>query len=421
MADALVVLDLLAKYGYFIVFAAALAESMPLLGMLVPGQAFVIFAGFLASQGTLELGPIILAGIVAGLLGDAIGYVLGRRYGRWLLVEYGPRFRMDARAVDRIDGLFAKYGPLALIAARFSFLTRGLGPLLAGVTRMRLRVFWPLNVVGAIAWAVAYAAMGYLAGESVGLIEGAVGRYVGYGVAAAVGVFLLYRALRSKNPYFTRGDALLALACGACVILFARLANAASGPGPAPLFDSGRDAISAALAPYETLWRVLSFLGDFPVFLVTVALFGLLAWRKRWWDAACYGLAVGGSEILVGTLKVVFDRPRPEDALAVLDSAAFPSGHAARIVVFAGATVYVLDRHLRARSARAGVLLAAIALTLLMGLARLGLRVHYPSDVLGGYLIGAAWLAAVLLVVEFFVKRTPAGPGEPPPPASGAT
>lgn len=409
MADALVVLDLLARYGYLIVFLAALAESVPLIGMLIPGQAFVIFAGFLASQGTLKLAPIIVAGIVAGLLGDAVGYALGRRYGRWLLVEYGPRFRVDEKALAKVDGLFAKYGPFALIAARFSFLTRGLGPLLAGITRMKLRVYWPLNVVGAIAWASAYALLGFAFGESVLLLEGVVGRFVGYGVAAAVGVYLLYRALRSKNPYFTRGDALLALACGACILLFARLANLAMAPGPAPVLDAGRDALATALAPALGFWRALSFLGGFPIFLVTLALFVLLAWRKQWWDAACYGLAVGGNEIVVGTLKVAFARARPDDALVAVDSFAFPSGHAATMVAFAGATVYVLDRHVRSHVARAGIVLACAAITILMGLSRIALRVHYPSDVVGGFLIGGAWLAAVLLVVEFFVKRSPSG------------
>ncbi len=414
MSDVAAVLDILGRWGYVLVFLAATLEALPFVGLLVPGQAVVIVAAFFAAQGHFSVGVIFACALVAGVIGDAVGYALGRRFGRDLILRYGPRFRIESRHVARADALFDRYGPLALVLARFSFLTRGIGPLLAGVTRMRASLFWVLNVVGAIAWAGAYTALGYAFGEAVLVLEGVVGRFILIGFGAAVGVTVLYWLLRKANRQFTREDAWFAALAVLAIVAFARLAQLVSDEGRAPLaIDGAQPAIADALSSTLPLWRAVSFAGSrYVVGPAVLALFLLLAWRKRWGEAVLFGFGVGGSELVVSTLKVLFARARPDFGVEDLTDFSFPSGHASAIVVLAGGVVYVTVRRLRARTLAGGAVVAAATVVVAaMGTSRVAVRAHYPSDVLGGFLVGAAWLFTLLLVVEYIVKRAPSASG----------
>jgi undecaprenyl-diphosphatase len=122
--------------------------------------------------------------------------------------------------------------------------------------------------------------------------------------------------------------------------------------------------------------------------------------RARVGDAALVALGVVGIEVLVAVLKTVFDRPRPDiDPVVRLPaSASFPSGHAASAVVAAGVVVALLGAAGGARSRRHRALAAATLTVFAIGLSRVALGVHYVSDVVAGWCLGGAWLAACLLV-----------------------
>jgi membrane-associated phospholipid phosphatase len=123
-----------------------------------------------------------------------------------------------------------------------------------------------------------------------------------------------------------------------------------------------------------------------------------LAWRGHWhWLAGLVAVLPSGM-VLNWLLKQVFQRPRPEQALLVLDSYSFPSGHAMCSTLLYGLLAAALLSRTRQAPARAAIMLGAAALAALASMSRVYLGVHYLSDVLAGMALATAWLALCLLV-----------------------
>ena len=123
----------LVHYGYWAVAAALLLENA---GLPVPGETVLLLASFLAyTEHDLQLKFIILVGTVAATLGDNLGYAAGHYGGRPLLERYRSLFRVSDKAMARGEGLFARYGSLTILFARFVFGMRVIAGPVAGVLR----------------------------------------------------------------------------------------------------------------------------------------------------------------------------------------------------------------------------------------------------------------------------------------------
>lgn len=155
---------------------------------------------------------------------------------------------------------------------------------------------------------------------------------------------------------------------------------------------------SWASPPLTRAMRLASFLGSGFVLvpLGVLALWWLVRTGRKH-AAWLFVLAVLGGEVLENLLKLFFRRPRPEPFFGypAPSTYSFPSGHATLSFCFYGVLAVILTARLPSRSARAALLLAAGVLALAIGVSRIYLGVHYPSDVLGGYAAAAIWLGAV--------------------------
>jgi undecaprenyl-diphosphatase len=186
---------------------------------------------------------------------------------------------------------------------------------------------------------------------------------------------------------------------------FAALAAMVKAWGAAP-FDAGvRTAVhTLASPPLTSLMRWLSAFGEPPVILALSALVVaglLLTGRRR--EALFFALVMAGTLALDLGLKSAFHRPRPEATFfgsPMPRSFSFPSGHSLHATAFFGTLALVAAGHVRRRERRAALWCAAILLALGIGISRVYLGVHYPSDVLAGFASGTAWVAAAALVIE---------------------
>jgi undecaprenyl-diphosphatase len=190
------ILDLAWRLGhwtYALIFVMATLEASAFLGLVVPGETMTIAAGFMASAGVLELTPTIVAAALGAMLGDSIGYEMGRRLGRPWLARHGERFGFHGHRLGQIDSLFARHGGKTIVLARFVGFLRALAPFVAGAARMPYSRFLLFNVVGAWLWALSFVLLGYVLGASWWVAErwmGRVGLIVAVLVLAAAGLSL---------------------------------------------------------------------------------------------------------------------------------------------------------------------------------------------------------------------------------------
>ena len=132
----------------------------------------------------------------------------------------------------------------------------------------------------------------------------------------------------------------------------------------------------------------------------------VLVHERAWFDLAFFAAAYLGSQLVVALLKEWFDRPRPDvgSSVPLPESAAFPSGHATAGVASLGALAVLAAERLP-RRARAWLWAAVVVLGTAIGLSRIALNVHFVTDVLAGWCLGLAWLAACLLGREAIRRR----------------
>ncbi len=166
----------LGPWGYVVVFLAAALESSAFLGLLVPGESLVIVSGALASAGLFTLPTLIVVVSAGAVVGDSIGYELGRRLGRPWLLRRGARLGFRRDHIEAVDAFFQRHGGKAVLIGRFIGFLRALAPFVAGSSKMPYGRFLAYNVAGAILWTVACVFLGYFLGAAWPIAEKWVGR-----------------------------------------------------------------------------------------------------------------------------------------------------------------------------------------------------------------------------------------------------
>lgn len=152
--------------GYFGVWAMVFSESGLFIGFFLPGDSLLFTAGFLASQGYLDIWILSIGSFLAAVLGDSVGYAFGRKVGPAIFSkEDSLLFHKDH--ILKAQAFYQKHGGKTIILARFMPIVRTFAPILAGVGRMRYGAFLFYNIVGGFLWGVGLAVLGYFLGQIV--------------------------------------------------------------------------------------------------------------------------------------------------------------------------------------------------------------------------------------------------------------
>jgi membrane protein DedA with SNARE-associated domain len=188
-----VALHLFASYGYFVIIAGVLLENA---AIPAPGHTVVLAGAFLAYSGHLSIVWVAVCACAAAIVGDNIGYLLGKRYGQSLIARHRGFFRFTEKRECKVRRFFDEHGPKAVVIGRFVTGLQTVAAIMAGISHMRWRTFFAWNVIGAIMWAAAFSALGYAAGRSVDAVD----TYLGVAGLVVLGVvivggagFLLWR------------------------------------------------------------------------------------------------------------------------------------------------------------------------------------------------------------------------------------
>jgi membrane protein DedA with SNARE-associated domain len=173
-------------------------------GVPLPGETALITAGIFASRGDLVIEEVILVAAAAAIVGDNIGYWLGREGGRRLLDRFEWVHSRSAGSLEWSERFFERHGPKTIFIARFIAVLRVTVAWLAGISRMHWWTFFVWNAAGGICWALLVGLIAYFFGHAAanalnhyGLIGGAV--ILGLGVVALIGVhFWRKRVMRTE-------------------------------------------------------------------------------------------------------------------------------------------------------------------------------------------------------------------------------
>lgn len=181
--------------AYALIALLVLGEAAAFVGFVLPGEAAVLVGGLLAHQGHLSLGWLVPVVVVSAIVGDTIGYEVGRRWGPRLLELRVLRSRRPQLDWAR-DALRRRGGP-AVFAARWTAFFRAVMPAMAGLSRMRYGTFLRWNALGGVAWGTTFCLVGYFAGAAYERVASGIGAVAaGVVVVAGLVAFVVWRRRR---------------------------------------------------------------------------------------------------------------------------------------------------------------------------------------------------------------------------------
>ncbi len=446
----------LGKWTYLLVGALAFFETGAFIGLVAPGETALLLGGLVAGQGQVDVLTMIAVVWAAAVAGDLTSFFLGRRLGRTFLVKHGPRVQITEERLEQVERFFDRHGGKAILIGRFVGLVRAIAPFLAGSSGMPLRRFVPYDVVGAGLWGSTFVLLGYIFWQSFSQLvdyakKGALA--LGAVIVLVVAIVWLVRWLREEDNRRRIGEWMdrqaqrpalrpLVRVLGPLVRTTRRPARFVWDrvtPGDLGLEFTTLMAV-AGVGAFVFVWdlvgveqrgllagdgmslrmadrlhadaavsvaKVVTALGSLPVVIALVALAGVtLVWQHKIREPVALVVGLALTYAAVHITKDAVDRARPARPLVDVEGGSYPSGHAAYAVTWVAVAV-ALSRALPTIASRFAFVTVAIVIAVIVGLSRIYLRVHYLSDVVGGWGLGAAifGLCGIAVLVIGYVRN----------------
>lgn len=152
--------------GILLIAAIVFAESGLLIGFFLPGDTLLFGAGLYASQGDLSLPILLVSTVIAAVVGDNVGYSIGRRTGHRIFKKKDSLL-FKHEYIDKAEQFYERHGGKTIIMARFVPVIRTFAPVVAGVGKMPRQRFFMFNLVGGILWGVGMPLLGYFVGSKI--------------------------------------------------------------------------------------------------------------------------------------------------------------------------------------------------------------------------------------------------------------
>ena len=421
--------------AYGAIFLVSLAESLALVGLVVPGTVIMFGVGAVVATGSLGLKPVLLLAMAGAVAGDGVSYWLGHHY-RERLARVWPFSRYPGM-LEKGVAFFHRHGGKSILFGRFVGPVRPVIPLVAGMLGMRPLHFSLVNVLSAVGWAPVYILPGVFFGTSLA-VAGAVStrlavlaaviiaatwafvwfcRKVALLAARVVPIWLaaIRGWLAAATPergafvpvkrfvayFFThqKGEELL--------FSFLVLTLLTTGLGFLGVLQDvlGKDPlVEADQAVYHffqslrTPWgdhilvAVTEFGDSFVNICLSAAIFILLLVKRCRRTAGFWALTVLGGAAAVQLMKWAIHLPRPVALYHGAAAYGFPSGHAAMSMILYGFLAIAMARGASGTRHWGGGV-AALLISFSIAISRLYLGAHWLSDVLSGFLLGTGWTA----------------------------
>ena len=421
------------------VFLVAFTESLPLIGTIIPGSITMSIIGLLAGRGIISLNTTLFLASFGALIGDTIGFFIGKYYNEHLRLIWP--FRKHPTWLTLGKAFFRKHGGKSILIGRFVGPIRSSVPLIAGLLKMSWVRFFGAAVPSAILWAMAYLLPGVLIGVmSLQLPHHVTTEFILIGLGIIVLFWLFFWAIQRfftlillamndgiaklwrwlyhhhssrlllkvitnrRNPTDHHQLTMLLLAL-LSLLCFLGLSMLSIIVGPFTNFNESLFYFlqSTRLPHIDEFFALITTLGDVRVILKTSLLLIVTLAIKKHWRAAAHlastTLLSGGA---IYFFKWLVHSPRPKGFLTLDYSSSFPSGHVCLSLAIFGFISFLTTQQL-AKKWRWIPYIFFSALITLISYSRLYLGAHWLQDVLGGFFLGFL----ILLTVIISYRRSP--------------
>jgi membrane protein DedA with SNARE-associated domain/membrane-associated phospholipid phosphatase len=436
-------IEMIEQYGYIIVFLAIMLESM---GVPLPGETTLVIAAAAAGTGHLNIFGVIIAAASGAIIGDGIGYWLGRRLGRPFLEKHGRWFHLTEDRMFKLEKLFVKHGPMTVFFGRFFSLLRTYAALFAGVWRMKYTVFTLYNALGGIVWATVFGVLGFVFGQNLPALE-KIAKTIGWALTIPLVCFVAialawrwsikHKELLNKRFGFileksgynylvkrfswqihwllrhwtaaqytiihiTTG---LILACFG-VYIFVKVSISAFTDRKIAEWDQYVFTIlqSWATPVSTTFFEIITTIGSYGIFVAAISTIILFIIKRKWVNAITMATVVAGGQVIVFVLKLIYARPAPptvdQNAIFIWLGFSFPSGHVMGSLIILGMLSYFLIIWSKKWVFGTGISFFSAIFVLFIAFSRIYLGENYLSDVLCGLAGGFVWLSGCITALE---------------------
>ncbi|MGC1509982.1 bifunctional DedA family/phosphatase PAP2 family protein [Ketobacter sp.] len=404
----------LASHQNLILVAIAIisfAESLALVGILVPGIALLFAAAVAAGSVHMPLPGVLAAGFVGSILGDGISFLLGYHYHGW--IRQLPLLRKHPQWIEKGEAFFRQYGLMGIVLGRFIGPIRPVMPLIAGFMQMPRSRFFTINLISALAWAPAYLMPGYLVGASLEGQHALSARHIGFILGALLCGWLLAQIIWWLHQRIgnRRQKILLALLTTAsCCALFIMVSQLMQLSAIVALNQQ----FALWAVSLRQIWLDIFFVGltqigyRDPMILWAACVTMALVWQRNLYAAALWVGTLLFGQLLLRAMKNGFAWPRPPLVSSLPESYAFPSGHTTMALVFLGTLAILCLPGIPHRRQKA-VLSGVAMLVMTVAASRLYLTVHWLTDIIGGILLGGMVLGLLytLILKQPFIRVRP--------------
>ena len=429
-----------AGLAYLTVFLAALAESLTLASLVVPGSIIVFAFGAVAASGHLSLIPALLMAIAGAIAGDGLSYWLGYHY-KDQLRSHWP-FSHYPELLSNGEAFFIRHGRKSVFLGHFVGIMRSVVPMVAGMMGIKPLYFFTANALSAIGWGLLHVLPGVVFGVSLAMAGSVSARLavlallLGFGVWAFFWLWhrILFIAVQFGKKWlldlrrwaearpashglvrlgqgfvsriFSLGQTagLLAAILGILLLAtasgFATVAHDVLAKDSLVLMDQSVYHFFQGLRTTwtDTIFITITELGDsFVNTTLVIAILVLLLTLRLRRTALFWLLTTAGGSIGMQFLKWIFHLPRPTNLYEGISSYSFPSGHTTMSVVIYGFLAIILARNLA--GIKQWLLFSTVLIiAFFIGFSRIYLGAHWFSDVLAGSLVGTSWIALMGIV-----------------------
>jgi undecaprenyl-diphosphatase len=439
----------LGPWGYFAVFLIALIESTIVVGTFIPGSVGIIFAGLLIARGYYNFWGMLIVGSIGGVIGDAFSYYLGTK-GEYLFKDEAKLLKKTH--LERGKKFFERFGDKSILLGRFTGPIRPVMPFIAGLSEMDLGSFYFWNILSSVIWIMFHLSLGYFFGTSLRSIEkwsifSGIILLVIVGMVVSLALLVQHRqkvftflsnkqekiikslllntflgqfinnhpkfASFTKNRFIRHkfsGLPLTILFVLFCylLIIFAGIAEQITRLSIISNWDDRFLNFAIHLYNHRFAEWVIWFtnLGGEIVLPIVAVIVSCFLWYKKEKSYASTFIFTGiFAEVFNLAGKEFFHRLRPAAQLVQETTYSFPSGHATLSLAVYGFIIYLILRLEKKESVKTWSSIILGILIFLIGLSRLYLRVHYFSDVAGGFVLGGLCLVFGITLSEYFLSR----------------